>query len=204
MGGTRVTSRAAAVLCAALLTALAGCRTAPPRAIVGPGADAPWPEQRAALEQLERYALNGRVAVAANGDGFSASLRYTQQGRGANLALDGPLGIGGLRVEFDDRNLEIATSRGDRLDGPEARAELERRLGFELPLAELRWWLLGLPAPGDSAVDADGTGEIRSFTQRGWRVSIDSRAAGLGFALPRRLTAERDGARMKLLVERWY
>ena len=48
-----------------------------------------------------------------------------------------------------------------------------------------------------------GSGEIRDFTQNGWRVSINSRAAGLGFALPQRLTAERDGARLKLLVERW-
>jgi len=34
-------------------------------------------------------------------------------------------------------------------------------------------------------------------------VSILSRAPGLGFALPERLTAERDDARLKLLVEQW-
>ena len=183
---------------------LAGCRTAPPGAIVGPGADAPWPEQRAALEKLERYSLNGRVAVAANGQGFSASLRYQQLPRSSNLALDGPLGIGGLRVVLEGEDLEIATSRGEKLDGDAARAELERRLGVALPLGELRWWLLGIPAPGDATVNQDGgTGEIHDFIQAGWRVSINSRAAGLGFSLPQRLTAEREGARLKLLVERW-
>jgi outer membrane lipoprotein LolB len=201
-GGAKLPVLMMTAMCA--LALLPGCRTAPPRVIVGPGADAPWPEQRAALERLERYALNGRVAVAANGEGFSATLRYAQQLRGGNFSLEGPLGIGGMRVEFTDRDVEIATSRGERLGGPEARAELERRLGFELPLNELRWWLLGIPAPGEAAVDADGEGRIREFTQHGWRVSIDSRVAGLGFALPRRLTAERDGARLKLLVERWY
>lgn len=183
---------------------LAGCRTAPPVAIVGPGADAPWPQQRAALEKLDRYGLNGRVAVAANGQGFSASLRYQQMPRSSNLALDGPLGIGGLRVVLEGEDLAIATSRGEKLDGDAARAELEHRLGFALPLAELRWWLLGVPAPGEAAVNQDaGTGEIHDFTQGGWRVSINARAAGLGFSLPQRLTAERDGARLKLLVERW-
>jgi outer membrane lipoprotein LolB len=181
----------------------AGCRTAPPKTVLGPGADAPWPAQRAALEQLDRYGLNGRVAVAANGQGFSASLRYAQLARGSQFSLDGPLGIGGLRVELEGDDLEIATSRGQTLNGPEARAELERRLGFELPLGEMRWWLLGIPAPGESAVNALETGEIRDFTQNGWRVSITSRVASLGFSLPQRLTAERDGARLKLLVERW-
>ncbi len=188
--------------------ALTGCRTVPP-AVTGPGANAPWPEQRAALEKLDRYGLNGRVAVAANGQGFSASLRYAQIARASRLSLDGPLGIGGLRIEFEGDDLEVATSRGEKLDGPEARAALEQRLGFALPLEELRWWLLGIPAPGDSAVNADpATGEIRDFTQNGWLVSVNSREAGLGFSLPKRLTAERasesgETARLKLLVERW-
>jgi outer membrane lipoprotein LolB len=183
---------------------LAGCRTAPPASIPGPGADAPWAEQRAALEKLDRFHLDGRVAVAANGQGFSASLRYEQLPRGSNLSLDGPLGIGGLRVALEGDTLEIATSRGEKLDGDAARAELERRLGFALPLSELRWWLLGIPAPGEADVHQDaGTGEIKDFTQGGWRISVNTRGAGLGFSLPQRLTAEREGARFKLLVERW-
>jgi outer membrane lipoprotein LolB len=181
---------------------LAGCRTAPP-VVTGPGADAPWQVQRAALEKLDQYGLNGRVAVAANGQGFSASLRYEQLPGGANLALDGPLGIGGLRIVLEGEQIGITTSRGEKLDGDAARAEIERRLGFSLPLAELRWWLLGLPAPGEVALDQSGSGEIRGFTQSGWQVSINTRAPGLGFALPQRLTAQREGARLKLLVERW-
>lgn len=187
----------------AALGLLAGCVTAPP-VVVGPGADAPWPEQRAALVKLDRYGLNGRVAVAANGQGFSAGLRYAQLPHGSSLALDGPLGIGGIRVELDGQDLEVATSRGEKLDGDAARSELERRLGFALPLEELRWWLLGVPAPGEASLDQDAsTGEIHGFRQNGWQVSIAARAPGLGFALPQRLTAEREGTRLKLLVERW-
>jgi outer membrane lipoprotein LolB len=205
---------ACALVLASLAGVLTGCRTAPPRPVIGPGADAPWPEQLAALEQLDRYALNGRVAVAANGQGFSASLRYAQQPRRTEFSLDGPLGIGGLRVEVEGERVAIVTSRGEKLDGPEARAELERRLGFALPLEDLRWWLLGIPAPGEASVNAEQSGEIREFTQRDWRVSVNSRIAGLGFSLPQRLTAQRiggegegqsegEGARLKLLVERW-
>ncbi len=204
MRGAFAANVAPAMAAMAVLLLSAGCRTLPPAVVVGPGADAPWPEQRAALEKLDRYGLNGRVAVAAQGQGFSASLRYQQLPRSSNLALDGPLGIGGLRVELEGEGVSIATSRGEKLDGEAARDELERRLGFELPLAELRWWLLGIPAPGDASVNQDdGSGEIHDFTQNGWRVSINSRAAGLGFALPQRLTAEREGARLKLLVENW-
>lgn len=195
----------AALVPFALLSLLGGCRTVPPPAVMGPGADAPWPEQQAALAKVDRYSLAGRVAVAANGQGFTASLRYAQQPHRSDLALDGPLGIGGLRVSLEGESLAISTSRGEKLDGPAAREELERRLGFALPLAELRWWLLGVPAP-DAASESNRdvtNGEIHDFTQAGWKVSIQSRAPGMGFALPQRLTAEREGARMKLVVEHW-
>jgi outer membrane lipoprotein LolB len=203
-----VRSRARVALgTAAVLALLAGCRTAPAPApaVPGPGAGAPWAEQYAALAGLQDYALAGRVAVAANGQGFSANLRYRQQQQRSELALDGPMGIGGMRLQFDERELSVTNSRGEKLDGAAARAEVENRLGFELPLAELRWWLLGLPDPGAPAEQHPaGTDDaITDFLQNGWRVSIDSRAPGLGFSLPRRLTAERAGARLKLLVESW-
>jgi len=198
-------SRVIALAALAVLAVLAGCRTAPPPiAVPGPGADAPWLAQRAALEKLDRYALAGKVAVAANGQGFSASLRYQQRPARADLALDGPLGIGGMRIVLEEHSLGVTNSRGEALDGEAARAEIERKLGFELPLDELRWWMLGLPAPGQSELDAAAdSGEIRGFVQNGWHVAIHTRAPGLGFSLPQRLTAERGGARLKLFVERW-
>jgi outer membrane lipoprotein LolB len=199
----------------AVLALLSACRTVPP--VIGPGADAPWPEQQSRLESFDRYNLSGRVAVAANGQGFSGSLRYAQRPDESNLSLDGPLGIGGLRVELEGEDLHIETSRGEKLDGAAAREELERRLGFPLPLAELRWWLLGIPAPGGDAttrMDRESR-EITRLRQRGWSVTIDKRMPALGFSLPQRLTVERvgdesvetgsngNGARMKLVVERW-
>jgi len=197
----------AAVAAGVVLLALAGCRTRPPvTAVIGPGADAPWPEQQAALGKLDSYALNGRLAVAANGQGFSGSLRFRQQDSRSEMALDGPMGIGGMRVQLDGEELGITSSRGEKLGGNEARAELEQRLGFALPLANLRWWLLGIPAPSAPengiAPAAQATPPV-AFDQDGWHVSVNSRAPGLGFSLPQRLTIEREGARLKLLVEQW-
>ena len=61
-----------------------------------------------------------------------------------------------------------------------------------------------MPAPDAAELNQDAvSAEIHDFTQRGWHVTIGARAPGLGFALPQRLTVEREGARMKLLVERW-
>jgi len=205
LDGTALRGALAAAVLPVLLI-MAGCRTAPvaPATGPGPGAEAPWPLQREQLERFDRYSLDGRVAVAASGQGFSATLRYQQQPERAEMALDGPMGLGGMRLTLAGDELQVTTSSGESLDGAAARAEIERRLGFPMPLAELRWWLLGIPAPGDAALEQDAvTGEIRGFSQHGWRVSVETRAPALGFALPRRLTAQREGARLKLAVDHW-
>jgi outer membrane biogenesis lipoprotein LolB len=44
---------------------------------------------------------------------------------------------------------------------------------------------------------------VFAFEQGGWRVNIESRIPAMGFSLPQKLTIERDGARLKLFVDRW-
>ena len=109
-----------------------------------------------------------------------------------------------MRLRFSSEGLSVTNSRGQQLDGAAAREEIEARLGFELPLANLRWWLLGIPAPGEARLDQDAvTGELRGFEQGGWNVRIEERMPALGFALPRRLVVARAGARLKLLAQSW-
>jgi hypothetical protein len=164
----------------------AGCRTLPPGAAVGPGAEAPWPEQRAALEKLDRYALNGRVAVAAQRAGvlrqpaYHSSLATGRTWRSTDRWASA--GCAWSSMARDPRSRPAAAkSSMARLRATSSSAGSDS----QLPLSELRWWLLGIPAPGEASVNQDaGSGEIQDFTQSGWRVSINTRAAGLGFSLP--------------------
>lgn len=185
---------------------LAGC-AALPRGPALPvlAADAGWPERRAALQQLAGFSLRGRIAVAAGDAGFSASLRWVQSGARGELEFDGPLGIGGLRIVARGAELALTNARGERLDGAAARADLERQLGFELPLASLRYWVLGVPdpaaAPGEERVAADAP-RLEALSQGGWQVAYRA-YAGDAAGLPRRIDAVRGGARLRLLVEDW-
>src|SRR5205823_11616108 len=45
------------------------------------------------------------------------------------------------------RSLAIVTARGQHLDSAAAHADLATRLGFDPPLASLRYWILGVPDP---------------------------------------------------------
>lgn len=178
---------------------LAACAT-PPKPI-----EQDWPERREALQSKPDFALVGRVAIVAAGEGVNASMRWTQSGDRAVIALDGPLGIGGAQIEVEGEHLQLRTARGEQLDGEAARAELQRRLGFELPVGYLRYWLRGVPAPLVPAEETLQTGASRlaSLGQDGWSIVYpDYMDSALG-PLPRRLNAQRGEARVKIVVDRW-
>lgn len=212
-----MTSRSAAPLALRLISAvllmLAGCATVPkPAPTPAPAAidaSAAWPERRIALLALQDFSLRGRVAVAAAGEGFSAALRWSQRAATGQLQLNGPLGVGALRVEFTATALSVTDSRGNELAGDAARGELERRLGFALPIAELAYWVRGVDAPATdesgAAVDAlDATGtRLSRLQQAGWDVDYAAYAPSLLGVLPQRLTLTRQGARIRVAIESW-
>ena len=76
--------------------------------------------------------------------------------------------------------------------------EISRALTQELDLEKLLARILRI------AIEMlAGQAGIIALKEDGWRVAVSSRASALGFSLPQRLTIEREGARMKLLVDRW-
>ena len=194
------------IVVVALLVLLAGCRTLPPRPpAAGPslvGLD--WPARRAALQSREDFGLQGKVAVAAAGDGFSGHLRWVQQGTLCTLDLDGPLGVGGLRISSDGQRLDLTRPSGERLDSDAARTELQDRLGFEPPLAHLRYWIQGVPDPALPAVETpDDAQRLSALTQDGWNITYTAYQDQPG-GLPQRLSLVRGDVRVRLIIDGWH
>ena len=182
------------------VAALAGCRTAP----VQPPSAQSWDVRRPQLQARDRFELKGRVAVASGAEGFNARLRWVQDGARSQVALQGPLGAGGMQVTADGPRLSIITSHGERLDSDAARTELTARLGFEPPLDSLRYWILGVPDPARPATEAlDTQQRLESLRQSGWQIDYGGYMAVGREWLPARMTLQRASVRVRLIVDGW-
>ncbi|MFM7626537.1 MAG: lipoprotein insertase outer membrane protein LolB [Gammaproteobacteria bacterium] len=186
----RTASRAALI---AGLLGLAGC--AGLRGVSVPDRQLPtaWEARRSALQAWPGYDLRGRIAVARGDDGFSGALRWVQTGAKVRLELDGPLGVGGARYELDPTSV----------DG----AAFEQALGVPVPVASLRYWLLGVPDPALAAEESleSGAARLAALQQAGWSVVYTRYATvpGTRLELPQRIEVTREAVRLRLLVEGW-
>lgn len=182
----------------ALLLVVSACRTVP----IGPRVD--WPAEKAARQSLSHWEMTGRAAVATPTEGFNAALRWQQSGDTSEAHLQGAFGVGGVRVIAEDGALEVENSNGERIEAPDAGAALEKAIGVELPVNELRYWLLGVPAPGSPAEEElDAQSRLTRLSQQGWTITFDRFARVAGSWLPGRMRLERGPVRVRVIADRW-
>jgi outer membrane lipoprotein LolB len=152
----------------------------------------------------ESWTAQGRMAVAVEGQGGSGAFTWHQDAARSELAVRGPLGVGAFSVTVTGEELSVTDGEGVTLSGDEARRQVQARLGAELPLESLRYWMLGLPAPSPPAqVQDSGTPPVRVVEQDGWQIACDEFARFGDLTAPTRLTATGPNVRLKLVFDKW-
>jgi len=183
-----------------VLLLIAGCVSNAPR----PSSTAPLPSD---LQQLDRWTVHGRLAVSGPAGGGSGSFDWQQRAANAQVQIRGPVGIGSVHLQVDGDadhpQLKLETADGKTLESDAAWHELEARLGAPVPAGNLRFWMLGLAAPGEHEwreQDADG---VTRLQQGGWQIDYQNYSTEPGLKVPMRIRATSGDARVRIVIDRW-
>jgi len=185
-------NRLGAIVLCALLGALGGCATRPP--------SQPLPRDAAAVVG---FALNARVAVKVDDRGYTARLVWRHSALHDSLRLYSPLGSVIGEIEAGDHGATLTTSDKKVYRAADAQSLTREVLGWDLPLAGLRYWVTGRADPAFAVEDEqrDARQRFTSLAQNDWRVAYSEYFDDS--ALPARLTLTYDRLRLRLIVERW-
>jgi outer membrane lipoprotein LolB len=189
--------------CALAALLLVGCASTPQRPLLAPE------DQEALLRELDGFSINGKATVKAGEKGEVASLAWKQRTAEASFKLTGAFGAGSITVTWAAGALRLASSRGESFEGAEAEQVLIEQIGFVPPFEALRYWALGLEAPGEAPsqrIPAE-SGRLGELVQQQWRIRYDRwktvRADKVSVQLPGRLIVTRDDLRLTVLVNKW-
>jgi outer membrane lipoprotein LolB len=130
-------------------------------------------------------------------EGVQGSFQWREQGGNVRLDLISPLGQTLAVVTATPTGATLDLPNEAPRNAPEVDGLLEQALGFSLPVAGMRDWLHGRPAPGSPAsATRDQQGRLETLTQNGWTVRYPAWQAGAQGGpetLPRRIDMARDG-----------
>jgi len=169
-----------------------------------------WQVHQASIEPIREWELRGRLALRMDSRGGQAAIHWLRTASGDSLGLNGPIGSGSVRISRDEQGAHLLDSANREMHAATIEELLYLYSGWRLPMANLDWWIRGLPVP-DRAVERklDEAGRIEFLVQDRWRIAYERYAHTNGMDLPQRVTLTRDGPddgpgiEARLVIDRW-
>ncbi len=163
-----------------------------------------WTSRQAVLSAADRWEFRGRIGVSAGSEGFNGKLRWIQKDDNFRATVSGPFGAGAIKIEGDGSRVSLTDKDGEVTEMQDAEADIYARYGWTIPVASLRYWALGIPAPGTPVTtEFDDNGQLSKLTQRDWVVTISQYSEGGGQLMPRRIAAVNADAKVRLVIDTW-
>lgn len=133
-------------------------------------------------------------------EGVQGSFRWEEQGRNVRLDLISPLGQTLAVVTSTPSGATLDLPNEKPRNAPEVDTLMEQALGFSLPVAGMRDWLHGRPAPGSTSnITRDAGGRPDTLKQNGWTVRYLAWQEAAA-TQPRRIDMARDSNESPLSV----
>lgn len=188
------------LLSVSLLLILTGCQTLPAQKS-RPAAQAVTLGKTTASDiqtRPERFGLAGKIGVRIHqADGSlqagSAFYEWVQDGERFSLNLQGILGIGQTRIDYDGQQATLVSARAGQLQAASPEELLQQATGgWTAPLALLPDWVFGLPhQPQTAQVIYSVEGQTHTIAEQGWLGTFEYQTDPSWRGKPSRITLTR-------------
>lgn len=163
-----------------------------------------WDARKAVLESLSDWEFTGSINVRDAEEAHSSRIRWRQNNELYRINLWGTFNIGATEVNGKPGEVRIDQEGEEPIITDTPEQLLYDRIGYELPVTELNFWIKGIPAPGPSQeLSFADNQQLLSFVQAGWRVDY------LGYTnfgqqtLPTRIRVQKPPLRLDLIRLNW-
>lgn len=183
---------------------LSACHTTPKKPINTEFSQRNWEIRRSTLTAVQSFELRGRLAEKGL-TGSRGDLTWQQAGERFDVHVSGPLGIGALSINGNPRSVEIKTKDGVFVtSSPES--FMQSKLGWSLPVMQLPFWVLGLPAPmraNPAMVLLDDSGRAQTIKQADWVINYTEYQTVGALVLPRKLDLTNGNRGFRIVIDEW-
>jgi outer membrane lipoprotein LolB len=188
----------ARVVISSLLILLAGCSALPV-------AEPERVEQgRVGLAMLDAWTLEGKIAFRFEEDNYPLRFVWEYREPLQRLELQAPLGQGWWILEQLEQGVRLQSADGERHFSGDIQSVLQRITGWDIPVAMLRWWMVGLPSPyAPFQAEWNEQGVYDHFQQQGWRVEYRDYQWQGEYLVPARITATQNNTEVRVRVREW-
>jgi len=149
------------------------------------------------LLAIDSWEFHGRMLIRSD-EVVNANIIWRHGSQRDELSLFGLLGLGKKKIVVDSSGISLDEGGGKQVRSQNVDEFIAQKLGFLVPIAALRQWVLGRPLSEMVLTKIDG-----GFEQLGWRVMPSRyKLTSLGM-LPHKLKVSKNNIKLILIIDRW-
>lgn len=162
-----------------------------------------WPQRRHALQQIKSWNISGAFSVQQDGESTIANYTWQQKNQNYQIDIHSSLGLYSLTMTGTPDSAVLQESGHQTIHASSADQLLYQRLGWRLPVTNLRYWIRGLPAPGTHRDHFDAWNHLSQVEQQGWQVTFGNYTTIKKTDLPQMLNIRGHGIRIRIAIKQW-
>ncbi|WP_213992261.1 lipoprotein insertase outer membrane protein LolB [Sodalis sp. dw_96] len=190
---------------AALL--LAACSVRTPTGPAKSQTSPEWRQHEQAVSQLTHYQTRGSFAYISSKQKVYARFNWQQTGPDRyRLLLTSPLGSTEMDLSVQPGMAQVINSDGKKYVSDDAQLMIHKLTGMDIPLDNLRKWMLGLPGDArDFTLDDKGQLKQVNYSQGGqqWTVTYQDYLDDTRPSMPGNMQLLQGDQRIKLKMDSW-
>lgn len=128
------------------------------------------------VDGLPRFDVTGKIGVSTKtADGVQAGSAFYTWGQADGrfgIELTGALGMGATTITYDGKTAKLISERTGEITADSPETLLFKATGWQAPISQLPFWVVGQTAPNDTASTHDGNRLTHSI-HGDWRVDFD-------------------------------
>lgn len=153
---------------------------------------------RSQLYALQHWSFEGRLALSAKKDSWSASMVWQHDADNEQIKLSGPLGQGATVIRLTPEQVVIDRGGQNVQTSTNPEQFITQQLGMAVPIHSLRHWVVGLPEPGQAFFET-----TTGFKQGQWLVTYKEMQSVGKQRMPQKIIVMNDQVRLKVIIDQW-
>lgn len=162
-----------------------------------------WQERQIKLRQQNNWAVQGSLSVTWQKKREIANFTWHQLQNNYIINISDPLGLNTIRIISTTDRVHICQAN-KCFSAPTAEQLLFTQLAWDLPVSNLRYWILTLPVT--SKIDTtyfDSYGRLIMLVQQGWKIKYTDFRTTKNIEVPTLIELQNKGFLFKLKIKSW-
>ncbi len=164
----------------------------------------PWYLRSQALKRINQWHAQGAFSIHQPNKTVIATYDWQQRDQNYHIRIQSSFNTYSINITGRPGMVMLWRSNKEHFTATTPERLMQEQLGWRLPISDLHYWILGLPAPGMDHREYDDYGHLSVLMQNGFTVKFFDYTTVGKVDLPQMLLMTNGHVELRIAIKHWH